>query len=298
MAASIGTLGQFGIGTANPVTQRLNYESEDLTRKDEVINGNGIRGTREEDAELHRNSIRRINGPASFCPTALEWSYLLQWVLGGTPVGNSYGLADTIPTRFVTVDRKVKVFTYTGVGVNRATFKASRGAPLKLDLDLVGISSATPAAAGSFPALTLDVTTKPFIFSDLVISVGGTTVSVAEFNMTVDNKVDVDRYFNGLDLSAVNALEREIRFSTNMPYGDHEAILTAMTADSPGLAVVGTFTNGNTSMVFTMPAVMIPKREPGTPGRVEIMLPVEGKACRLGGAAGTPSLTITLDSTP
>lgn len=297
MAASLGVLGQFGIGTANPVTQRLNYASEDFKRKDEVINGNGLRGTREEDAELHRDSIQRVAGPASFIPTALEWSYLLQWILGGTPSGNSYGLADTIPTRYVTIDRKVKVFTYAGVGVNRATFKASRGTALTLDLDLIGISS-TVGNTGTFPALTLDVSTKPFIFSDLVISVGGTTVSVAEFNMTVDNKIDADRYFNGLNLSAVNALDREIRFSTSLPYGDHESIRAAMNAGNNGLAVVGTFTNGNTSMIFTMPGVIIPMMEPGTPGRVEIMLPVEGKACRVGGSAGTPSLAITLDSVP
>ena len=154
MAASLGVLGQFGIGTANPVTQRLNYESEDFTRKDEVINGNGLRGTREEDAELMRDSIQRINGPVSLIPTAVEWSYLLAWILGGTPSGNSYGLGDTLSTRYVTVDRRVKVFTYAGVGVDKATFKASRGTPLKLDLELIGLTS-TPGNSGTFPAIEI-----------------------------------------------------------------------------------------------------------------------------------------------
>lgn len=294
MSASIGTLGSFGIGDANPTTVRLNYESEDFTRKDEVIDGNGLRGTLSKDAELVRNGPQRVNGPAAFIPTAVEWAAMLPWILGTTASGNTYALADTTITKFVQIDRKVKVFTYTGVGVNKATFKASRGTALRLELDLIGMSSAV-GNSGTFPALSLDVTTKPFVFTDLVITVGGTTVQTADFELTVDNKIDADRFFNSLTLTAVNKLDREIRVKTNLPYGDYEAIRAAMTAEGGGLAFVATFTCGNTSMVFTLPAVAVPMREPGTPGRQEIMLPVEGAAYRL---AGVRELVVTLDSTP
>jgi hypothetical protein len=297
MSASIGTLGALAIGLADPVDKRLNYESEDFTRKDEVIDGNGIRGTRSSDIELNRDSLQRIDGPVSLIPTALELTYLLEWILGAAAVGNVYALADTIATRFMQVDRKIKVFKYAGVGVNKATFKASRGTALKLELDLVGQSS-TPAAAGSFPAIALDVSTKPFIFSDLVITVGGTTVSTTDFELEIDNKIDKDRYFNSLNLTAVNALDREIRLKTSLPYGDFESVRAAMNAGANGLGVNATFTNGGTSILFALPAVAVPMHEPGTPGRSEIMLPVEGRAFRLGGAAGTKELTVTLDSTP
>jgi len=299
MSASIGTFGALGIGTADPVTQRLNYESEDFTRKDEVIDGNGIRGTRSSDIELQRDSLQRIDGPVSLIPTALEFTYLLDWILGGTGAAGVYPLGDVLSTRYVTIDRKTKVYTYTGVGVNKATFKASRGTALKVDLDLVGQTSAV-ANSGTFPAIDLDITTKPFIFSDLTITVNGTTVSTNEFEVTVDNKIDKDRYFNSLNLTAINALDREVMFKSSLPYGDHEAIRAAMNAGSNGLAVVATFTNGNTSIVFTLPAVAVPMHEPGTPGRVEIMLPVEGRAFRKGRGTGGDAreLVINLDATP
>ena len=300
MAASLGVLGKLGIGSANPVTQRLNYVSEDFTRKDEVIDGNGIRGTRSGDIELVMDGIQRVNGPVNLIPTALEFSYLLEWILGGTPTGSgtvTYPLADTIPTRFVTVDRREKVFTYAGVGVNTATFRASRGTPLSVELGLIG-QTETPANSGTFPAIELDVSTKPFVFHNLVLSVEATTVSCAEFMLSVNNMIDADRYFNSQTLTAVNALDREIRFGTSLPYGDYEAIRAAMNAGAGGMSVAATFAVGNTALVFTLPAVAVPMRAPGTPGRVEIMLPVEGRAYRSGGSGGTRELVTTLDSTP
>ena len=297
MAASIGTLGQLGIGDADPVTQRLNYVTEDFTRKDEVIDGNGIRGTRSQDSELVMDGIQRINGPVNLIPTALEMSYLLQWIMGGTPTGTgtvTYPLADTIQTKYLTVDRRQKVFTYAGVGVNMATFRASRGTPLSVELGLIGQTESV-GNSGTFPVLTLDVSTKPFVFHNLVLSVESTTVSCAEFMLSVNNMIDADRFFNSQTLTAVNALDREIRFGTSLPYGDYEAIRAAMNAGAGGLSVVATFTVGNTALAFSLPAVAVPMRAPGTPGRVEIMLPVEGRAYRL---AGARELVTTLDSTP
>lgn len=299
MPASIGTFGKFGIGAASPVTQRLQYANESLLREDEVIDGNGIRGTRSSDIEMVSDSIIRVRGPVNLIPTAVELAAVLEWIMGGTPTGTptvTYPLADTIPTKFVTIDRKAKVFTYTGVGVKKATFRAAKGTNLTLQLDLVGMTASAPANAGTFPNLTLDKTTKPWVFHQLILDVDGTAnVSCASFELSVDNMIDEERFFNSQTLTAVNALDRVVMFSTAVPYGDYTALHAAMNAGSGGLSATAVFTCNGQVLTFSLPAVAIPWKDPETPGRVELMLPLAGRAYRSG---TTDELSITLNPTP
>lgn len=298
MTAAIGSLAKLGIGSASPVTQALNFEKESFIEQDEVYNGNALRGSLSNDIGLMRDGIKRVSGSIGLQPTSLEWTYLLQWILGGTPTGSptvTYPLADGAPvTKYLTIDRRQKVFTYAGVAVEKASIRATRGTCLTCDLDCVGQTSST-GAAGSFPAISLDVSTEPLVFTDLTLSIGGTTVAAFDFNLEIENRIDRDRFLNSLTLTAINKLERTIKFSTRLPYGDYQAIQAAMTAGPTIVAVVATFTNGGASMVFTMPAISAPLKEPSVPGREEITFDFAGTAKR---TSGSLELVTTLNPGP
>jgi hypothetical protein len=45
VAAAIGTLSKLGIDTANPVTQRFDFQSESLVCAEEFVDGTGLYGT-------------------------------------------------------------------------------------------------------------------------------------------------------------------------------------------------------------------------------------------------------------
>lgn len=290
MSAAIGTLGKFGIGASSPVTTWLDFQNETLKSRQEIFNGNGVRGTRSHTVERTRPSIERVGGTISLQPNAAELAAIMEWIMGGSPSGTTYPLADTQPARDLCVDRVTKVFTYTGCKVDKATFKAAQGQALSVDLDVVGLTE-TVGNAGTFPALSLDVATSVFMFSDCVITAGGTTLTPKDVTIEINHHIDRERFFNGLTMASVEALDRSIMFTCNLPYGDQS---TLYNAGSAGVQVVATFTNGTVSLAMTMVKVVYPKDAPNIQGRTEIMLPISGQAYKSG---STMELVTVLDST-
>lgn len=284
MAGVSGFSAFMGIDTVNPITVAFDFQSEQLVCEEEFLDTNGVRGTRSRAVERNRQGNRRIHGPIELQPTTVELSNLLAWCLGGTPSGSptvTYPLGDTLSTRYVTVDRVAKVFTYNGVAVDNLTITGSQGQPMKFHLDCVG-QDETVANAGTFPAgLVLDITTQPFIFTDLVLSVAGTSYNAKEVSIGISNVIDKERFFNSQTLVSAIAHDRHITVSTSLPYGDAVAVYGASTI-AGGVAVVATFTNGTSVLTLTFVKVAFPRHSPHVPGRVEIMLPLTGKALKSG----------------
>lgn len=291
MSAAIATLSQGGIGANATVDQRFDFRSESLGLVEEVLNANGVRGTRSHSVERTRASLQRIGGSIELQPSAVEWGYFLPWIFGG---GNATAptLADTLSAKYVSFDRITKVFTYGGCKVDRATIRATQGNVVSLSLDIVGMN-VTVGNAGSFPSLSLDTSTYPFIFSDLVISVGGTTLTPKDFTLTISNGIDRERFFNSNTLASAETRDRTITFSCMLPYGDMSGLYNG--GPPPGAVMNATFTNGNTSLVFNAPALVFMRDDPNIPGRDEIMLPISGRLFQSG---STKELLCTLDNTP
>jgi hypothetical protein len=287
--ASTDFQGQLGIDTANPITVRYDFQRENLVCDENFIDTNGLRGTRSRDISRVRQGNRKVHGQIVFQPTTLELSTLLPWILGGTPTGSgtvTYPLADALTSRYVNVDRVEKRFTYSGVVVNKATFRGSEGNPLELTLDLVGVDETVASTA--FPSISLDTTTPPLIFTDLVLSVNSTTAQCKEFTLEIDNAVDADRFFNSQTLTSGYARDRHVNIDHPLPYGDQSALYNPGVA---GVAVTATFTDGSSVLEFSLAAVDYPRHSPYAGGRNEIMMPMRGTAYK---SSGTLELVTTL----
>jgi hypothetical protein len=281
MAPVYGYQTQLGIDTANPVTQRFDFDSESLVCDEEFKDTNGLRGTRARSHERVRAGLRHMHGTIRFQPTTNELALLLPWILAGTPTGSApvtYPLADLLTTRFVTIDRGAKVFTYNGCVVNRATFRGVQGEPLEVELDVLGIDE-TVAASGTFPVLNLDIATPPMMFYDLALVVNSVTYNCHDFTLEVDNVVDPNRFFNNQTATALIAMDRHIHVTHSLPYGDASAAYNLGVA---GVAATATFTNGAHVLTFTLANVKYPRKSPHVGGREEVMLPLIGTAYKVG----------------
>jgi len=285
----MGHQAQLGMGASAPVTEAYEFLRESLALLEEFVDTAGLRGTRSHAAESVRQGVRRVAGSVSLNPTALQLSHLLPRVLGASPSGNTYPLAETVPSFVVAVDRVARVFTYSGCKVRRATFRGSAGEPLELTLDLFGVDE-TVAAAGTFPSLSLDATSSFFMFHDLVLEVDGDEYPALDFELVIDNGLDGDRLLNSATRVSLPEADRQVTFRTRLPFGDAAAVYAS---GVDGVAVTATLTNGPTSLTFSLPAVQFPRMSPTVPGRGEILLPLIGTARS---AAGTDELTVTLDS--
>lgn len=290
MTATFGFQSQLGVDTANPVTQRLDFDSEELVCDEDFIDTNGLRGTRSLSQERIRQGIRRVHGMIRFQPTEAELALLLPWILGGTPSLGTYPLGDILSPRFVAIDRGSHVFTYNGCVVDTATFHATQNQALSVDLEIIGIDE-TLGAAGSFPSLTLDITTQPFIFTDLVLVVNGVTYNCRSFELKIDNDIEKERFFNSQTLTAGYAKSRHITISHPLPYGDDSAAYNLGVA---GVAATATFTNGAHVLEFSMANVKYPRHSPRVEGHEEIFLPLTGTAYKSGENPGTLELVTTL----
>lgn len=290
MAAAQGSQSKFGIGTTSTVDQPYDYKSESIACNEDFYDPDGIIGSRERLSERVRQNIRHIGGSVTLEPNSIELANLLPWILGAVASGQTFNLSDTLPSRYISIDRVTKVFTYAGCVVNRATFSASEGGPLTVSLDVIGTDE-TVANAGTFPSLTISTAAGPYMLSDLAITVGGSSYNFREFSITIDNMLET-RFLNSLTATAITPRDRLVSVGLRGPYGDQSALYGLAVA---GVAVVATFTNSTLSTVFTMPAVQFPRRSPTVGGKSEIYLPLQGVARKL---SSTASLTVTNDSTP
>lgn len=294
MTAAIGTLGQLGIDDSGAATIRFNYESEALVANEEFVDGNGIRGTRSRFIDRLRGGLIRVGGPIVLQPNAVELSNLLEWICGASPSGSgtvTYALSDTLPSRDVTIDRVVKVHTFTGCKVDKATFEATEGRPLKVTLDLIG-QTETIGNAGTFPTLSIDTATGPFMMQDLVLTLNSLAVTCKTYKLVIDNMIDKERYFNSRTLSTVETLDRVVTLETMVPYGDWQALYNVGPA---GFAASAVFTNGGAAFSMSMVKVAMPRQLNGTEGRKEIMLPLTGNAWKSG---STMEVVTTLNVGP
>jgi hypothetical protein len=296
MAAAITTLARLGLGasaTESPVTRRLDFHDFDLGITTEFADMNGTRGKYDRDDGRVRANRKRVQPTLRCQPTAVELSYLLPWILDGTPSGTSYPLADTASTlRSLAYDPNGgSLWTLLNVAVDTAKFSCAEGNPLDVSLGLLGRDY---AVSGSFPAISLDLTTQPFLMIDCVATIGGTPVQFREFSLEIAKNHDKERYFNSATLTAQNKLRRDVKWSLSSPYGDNASLFA--TAASAGVAVVATFTNGAVSLSFTSAAVRFEAKSPVSPFQQEVMLPLEGQAYSSDGT--TTALATVLDSTP
>lgn len=269
MAAAMGAIAQFGIGDTSTVDMKLELVGGDIGLVEEFAESNGITGTRSHPYERVRANLRRVSGSVTLHPNSAQLDVLLPWILGGTESTNVFPVAEALSAKYVSVDRVTKVFTYSGVVVSRAVFRASQGTQLEVVLDLEGIDE-TVGNAGTFPSLTISTAAGPYLFSDCTgaISVGGSAYGFRSWELTVDNMVDGEQFYNNLVRQRIPAKDRVVSLRLEGPYGDLSGLYnTGVT----GAAINTTFTNGSTSILFACVKAQFPRLSPQLNGKEEIM---------------------------
>jgi hypothetical protein len=295
--ASMGHQARLGIkreatyGSAVAVDTQLVFVQESLAKRGTLVERHGLRGTRSHQADDTRGGTYTVSGTLLLEPTPEDLAVILPLILGGSPSGNSYPLAETVPSFTCSIDRVAKVFTYAGCKVTKAIFSGAAGGLLRLALEIVG-QSETVAAAGTFPSLTATIT-PPYIFSDLVLTLQSAAREVSQFELVIDNALVADRFMNATTIASAPEGDRTVMLSTTHPFA-------AANADLYGQALAGTagtlaLSNGGYSTVIQFGTLQVPDHSPVVASRAEIPLRLQMTARKSGAAA---ELSVTHDSTP
>lgn len=292
MAPPMGYAGQFAIGASDPVDQRIKLKSETLKGSRLVLDPGDITGSASAEISTVRYGAYTYAGTIVCKPNAVELSYLLPWILGGTPSGTTYPLADTMVAKYVALKRVTDSFLYGGVQVGKATFSCDAGKPLEVALDLYALSE-TPGYA--FPSLSLSTTTRPFILSDAVISVNSVAVCTTSITVVIDNMLTPAEFTNcttGPE-ALIRTAPRDIRVGFTPAFaGDAAALYPPSEA---GWATTITWTDGTVSLLMSFVKVVFDRESPTIADLASVIrLPLNGRAFKSG---STLELICTLDAT-
>jgi len=303
----MGVQGRIGVkeesseGTAVTVDSLLELTGGDIALAETEHHAQGMAGSRSQFAARTRANIRRASGSLSLEPNAAEWALLLPWILGADASGTSYALAETLQAFTATIKRDNgtdgKVATYNGCKVARAVISSEQGSPVRLQMDVEGRDE-TLGNAGTFPSLSLNIATGPFIHTDSAVTVGGTAFPVRRISVTIDNVLDTERFVNSVTRTGLQPKDRLITVELAGPYGGKEALYPTAATLAAGVAVVITYTNTvhAVSLSLSLPKVHFPRQSPPWNGREEFDLPLRGVA--RAGSAVNDELAVTLDSNP
>ena len=277
-------------GTAvGSYTESFEFIAESLRKQQEIVETNGIRGTRSIPIERTRDSIYRVSGGIQFHATPSMLDLILPRIMGANESTDVFAFAETLPAFDVLIDRVAKRFVYGGCKVGRATFRASAGGPLELDCELTGKTEVVSATA--FPSISAP-TDPPYVWSDAVCTIEGTARTVTQWELTIDNRIN-SRFANSQTATDIHTEGRDVTLSLTVPYTSDEVDLYGINSSGASAATF-VLTNGNRSITFSVAALMVPDASPVVGGPGEILLTLSGSA-RSSGA--TKELVITSDST-
>lgn len=308
VAPTISTLSSLAMSTAaasgtGPATQLFDFGDFSPGISSDYADGNRNRGS----LDRRKNRTRLFRTPCQprmrLEPTALEWSFLVPWIMGDgsnatTSELKTFQLGNTAAERYIQwYDGVANTDSLTGVAVRRATISTG-GADGLLGCDLE-CQGRTFSTATSFASLTnLDNTMQPFVLPDTAGAavLNGVATYVRDFSMTVENAIP-ERYWNSLTQVSNIKVDRVITISLAYPDGDFPTLWAGADA---GIPVVITFTNAvGYRFVVTAADVRFPKAPRQVPVRGEVVNVLTG-TCYESETAGpvlVPALTIGVDST-
>lgn len=303
-----GTFGRvlFKIGTA-PYTWssgavRLPLFNENLIRHGQIHHPPILTGDRSEHAERTRFGPNKYVGSITMIVSPGDLQTLLPAMLGGTFVGTTIGLGNTLPICGFLIDRVSETFEYQDALIDKWVLygrqhmdeDGEQREPNWMILKLF-IVAKLEATAVAFPAgvnFSTGAEFTEFVFEDLALTLQGATRDVKELYIEMHNNVR-SRYVNNLNPTALCPGPRMGRLLTTHPYDlSHKALYDQALAGAAGSAA---FTNGTIGTTFNFAKLQVPANAPFLKGHTEIGLTLE-HAFRMTGS--TDELTVTNDATP
>jgi len=282
-------LAKMGFGTTSTVDNAIHFIRENITSVKEIINDPGFTGGYSHRAERSIFGPEIVSGSIEFKPSPEEAAKLLV-LLGFTDTTGTFSLNDSaLPSRYWAIDRKEKVFVYSGMVASRLVMTARKGMAWNWAIDFAG-QQETIGNSGTFPAISITHTT-PLALHHATLDILGSARSFDEITVTIDNAVESNT-FNAAYQISNERQDRIITVDVTLPYNGNTDIGPG---DVVGDEMVLAFTYGNYSSEWTFANVQFAPTQPETGGRSKQLIRLTGQARQVG---TDKELVIVHDSTP
>lgn len=259
MAAAFDTDGTFDSGSFRP-----DFKTCGIKQKVGLIGSPGMRGERvRHGAKIVQGEIS-VGGPLVLEPTPAELDFFLPYIMGAVEATDVFAMGDTFTALYALIDRKQKVHKYTGLVVDKATFRFRRNQPVELTIDWIG-KTESQQNAGSFSAAAID-TQESYLMRQAVLTLQALTVEFEEAELSISNFMDA-KFRNSQTATAIDATDSSVQLRVTVPYNTTNlAIYTNEVAASwAGGSIV--LTNGARSCTFTLNSLRSQPEAPDVPER-------------------------------
>lgn len=251
------------------------FISTDLNESIEIVEDEGIRGTRTHAMERVAQGNKIVKGSITFEPTPVEMAAILQYA---TNSSSSTTLTDAMQDVTIVLDlRTTKKYTFNNCRFNMITITGGPGKKITVKVDVVGKSCTV--ASSSLTGVP-DITVRPYMYYDAGsgITIGGQTYLIDEFELVIDNKIE-PTFMVGQTATDLEPTDREVSLSIRSRYNSAEDALLVLAQAGPVIAspLTGSiaFTNGSNSMTFTFGALVAQSKTVVVPNKKALRLPLK-----------------------
>lgn len=303
MACAQGALSAFYVEpgdaphTFDSSSERYEFLYESVQKRQRIVGGQGIRGTREESQESTRLGAYTVGGRIAMHVNPLALDLWLPRILGAAESSNTFDLAESLPSFGLLFNRVTQTFQYTACVVSKAMFRAKAGPAdgdpelVEMILEVIGKTEVTGTSAPAASIATTATSTQNYLISDGVFTFAAAAREVKEFVILIDNHIQ-PRFVNSLTATTLCPRARTIAVQARLPYdGDTDDLYGQARAGAAGSIA---FTNATVSTTFTFGTLQSPDESPIVRGKTEIDLILNMIARKTG---ATSSLSVSSDST-
>lgn len=288
--AAMGHQARFGAGSTATVDHEFEFLSNGLVDTKAIIQSDGMHGSRARRQESVVEGLIAVGGTVVIEPRSDDLDYWLPNVMG-TGTNPTFGFAEELPAFYCHSVKGMKNPIHNLCYINTARFSSRAGQPLQLALDIQGTSV---TLGTSFPSIAASLSTRrPYIHHELVCTLGGSPYKVDNVELTINNALKTDRYWNTQTRQGLPATDYQIGLSIDFPFTTDEASLY----DIATAGVTGTlvWTKGTVSCTATFAALQAPLESPPVQSRgAEVGFRVNFQGRKTG---STAALVWTNDST-
>lgn len=284
--ANMGFEHRFAFG-ASPATfdsnsTRFEVAGCTVKKQGEVLDSQGLLGTRSPREDRSRAGLIRIGGQLQFDVNPLMLDFFLPYILGASESTDTFAVADSLTGFDMLHDAfgsGTSAVKYSELYVNRFNLRFAAGL-LRMTLDVVGKTITTGQTFTSAALGSTATTAAPYTFYDtasgVTIRTGSGTQEVEEMDLTIDNVLDV-KFRNSQTATSIRATDRITNLAARIPLTT--TTLSTYFGDKTAADATIVVTNGTVSTTFTLNNLKIPDDGPAeVNGKGECVLVLTGRA--------------------
>lgn len=246
---------RLALGATSTPDKRLQFASVASRGAPAHVNYPGVRGYRGVPMANSFEGVKDVGLSIQAMPSPDELVYWLKYIFGAAS-GDAYTLTEALPTFFAMVDAGNTVYLHSAEKVNTAVFSSDANTPLTLALETLGL---TRSEGATFPSLSNMTVKRPYTHHECTLSIDSASYAPAQVQLSVNNNLDGNRFFNSQSRTAILEGERLVQLSVMLAFGSSEyAAFKAMDLNA-GVEGVLTYAYGAEELAFTMPALACPE---------------------------------------